>query len=173
MEEQEQHKQMAAFWLNYSQQLSTAIRYNEALTAIENAINDAMNTKSSTEDIVRHVIENAIRSDHMTGSEISHMALDTAIAVNGRTRNDNLGDFLMDLIVDEGSLEAAGEVEGGDGGDQVEDDVVVKHVVGVGVQAFEVEGVHEGVEVGFCEGWWGGGGVVFELGGGGFIDAEG
>lgn len=79
----------------------------EALFAVVPAINDAMHTKSSTEDIVRHVIKNAIRSDHVTGSEILQTALSTAIAVNGRTRSDNLGDFLMDLIVDEGSLEAA------------------------------------------------------------------
>lgn len=34
-------------------------------------------------------------------------AIDHAIGINGRTRSDNLGDFLMDLIVDESSLEAA------------------------------------------------------------------
>lgn len=37
-QEQEQRKQQAAFWLDYSQQLSTAIRYVEALAAAERAV---------------------------------------------------------------------------------------------------------------------------------------
>lgn len=79
----------------------------EALTAVEAAISDAMHTKSSTQDTVQYIIETVIHSDHMTGSEIMQTVLDTVVAVNGRTRSDNLGDFLMDLIVDEGSLDAA------------------------------------------------------------------
>lgn len=35
---QEKHKQQAIFWLEYSQQLSNAIRYVEALAAIERAL---------------------------------------------------------------------------------------------------------------------------------------
>lgn len=79
----------------------------EALETMELAMNDAMHSKSGTQDVIQQVIERAIHSDHMTGSEVVQKILNTAIAVNGRTRNDNLGDFLMDLIVDEGSLEAA------------------------------------------------------------------
>ena len=36
--ESEQRKKQAAFWLEYSQQLSTAIRYGEALAAAERAV---------------------------------------------------------------------------------------------------------------------------------------
>lgn len=38
MEKEDQRKKQAAFWLEYSQQLSTAIRYNEALKAAERAV---------------------------------------------------------------------------------------------------------------------------------------
>ena len=38
METQETRKQQAIFWLEYSQQLSTAIRYVEALAAAERAV---------------------------------------------------------------------------------------------------------------------------------------
>ena len=38
METQETRKQQATFWLEYSQQLSTAIRYVEALAAAERAV---------------------------------------------------------------------------------------------------------------------------------------
>jgi tetratricopeptide (TPR) repeat protein len=38
VEEHETHKEQATFWLNYSQQLSTAIRYREALSAAERAV---------------------------------------------------------------------------------------------------------------------------------------
>lgn len=79
----------------------------DTLTAAEPAINAAMHTKSSTHDVVKHVIENALRSDHMTSSEIVQATLDTAMHVNGRTRDANLEDFLIDLIVDEDSLDAA------------------------------------------------------------------
>ena len=34
----EQHKQQAAFWRDYSERLSTAIRYTEALAAAERAV---------------------------------------------------------------------------------------------------------------------------------------
>lgn len=37
-DEQESNKKQAAFWLEYSQQLSGAIRYGEALTAAERAV---------------------------------------------------------------------------------------------------------------------------------------
>lgn len=99
----------------------------EALTAVESVINDAMHTKSSTQDVLQHVIENSIRSDHMTGSEIVQTALRTAIAVNGRTRNDNLRDFLVDLIVDEGSLDAAMDA----GMESLGVDDAVKHILAV------------------------------------------
>lgn len=79
----------------------------DTLTAVEPGITAAMHTKSSTQDVVRHVIENAIRGDHMTGSEIVQMTLDTAMHVNGRSRDANLDDFLIDLIVDEKSVGAA------------------------------------------------------------------
>ncbi|GAC1370511.1 MAG: hypothetical protein PVS3B1_20060 [Ktedonobacteraceae bacterium] len=38
METADTHKQQAAFWLEYSQQLSNAIRYAEALQAAERAV---------------------------------------------------------------------------------------------------------------------------------------
>ncbi|KAK7702552.1 hypothetical protein SLS64_009515 [Diaporthe eres] len=79
----------------------------DTLTAVEPVISAAMHTKSSTQDVVKHVIENAIHSDHMTSSEIVQITLDTAMHANGRTRDANLEDFLIDLIIDEDSLDAA------------------------------------------------------------------
>lgn len=81
----------------------------DALTAVESAVNAAMKTKSSTQDVVKHVVEAAIRSDHMTGSEIVQATLSTAMQVNGSTRGDFLDDVLMDLLVDDDSMRAAVE----------------------------------------------------------------
>ncbi|KAH8767470.1 hypothetical protein F5883DRAFT_671081, partial [Diaporthe sp. PMI_573] len=79
----------------------------DALVAAEPAIASAMSTKSSTTDVVRHVVECAIRSDHLTGSDIVRLALGVAMQVNGRTRGDNIDDILIDLIDDEQGLKAA------------------------------------------------------------------
>lgn len=79
----------------------------DTLNTVEPVISAAMHTKSSTQDVVKHVIENALRSDHMTSSEIVQTTLDAAMHANGRTRDANLEDFLIDLIVDEDSLDAA------------------------------------------------------------------
>ncbi|CRK36922.1 hypothetical protein BN1708_007250 [Verticillium longisporum] len=49
-------------------------------------------------------------------------------------------------------LEAAGEVEVGDGGDEVEDDVVVEHVVRIRLETLQVERRHEPVKVRLVEG---------------------
>lgn len=45
-----------------------------------------------------------------------------------------------------------GEVEGGKSGEEVEDNVVVEHVVRVRVEALEVEGREEGSDFGGDEG---------------------
>ena len=49
--EQDIHKQQARFWLDYSQQLSTAIRYVEALAAAERAVR--LNATSAEAHYVR------------------------------------------------------------------------------------------------------------------------
>lgn len=79
----------------------------DALAAVAPALNAAMHTKSSTEDVVKHAVESAIRSDHMTASEIVQMALNTAVGINGRIHSDNLEDLLIDLIFDADSLNTA------------------------------------------------------------------
>lgn len=79
----------------------------DALATVEPAMTAAMHTKSSTEDVVKHAVENAIRSDHMTASEIVQMALNTAVGINGRIHSDNLEDLLIDLIFDADSLKTA------------------------------------------------------------------
>ncbi|KAJ0116671.1 hypothetical protein J7T55_009821 [Diaporthe amygdali] len=79
----------------------------DALLSLEPTIDAAMRTKSNTEDVVKHVVENAIRSDHMTASEIVQSTLNTAMGFNGRTRSDNLDDIFIDLIDGDDSLKAA------------------------------------------------------------------
>lgn len=79
----------------------------KTLVAVESIIDNAMHTKSATEDVVNQVMERAIRSDHMSGSEIVKTVLNTAIHVNGNTRDNILYDFLFDLIDDEDGLKTA------------------------------------------------------------------
>lgn len=78
-----------------------------ALTAVESAVDAAMNSKSSTQDVLRHVIEQAIRSDHLSANEIVKTTLNTAMDINGRSRSDNLCDLFVDLVDDDNSLQAA------------------------------------------------------------------
>jgi hypothetical protein len=78
-----------------------------ALTAAEPAINAAMCSKSSAMDLLAHVIEQSIRSDHVAATDIVRLALGVAIRTNGRTRADNVEDLLVDLIEDQECLKAA------------------------------------------------------------------
>lgn len=97
----------AADLINRQREVRIIQKRLDALAAVEPAINAAIQTRSSTLDVVKHVVETAIRSDQMTASEIVQTTLDTAIHVNGRSRSDNLEDFLIDLIKNEKALEVA------------------------------------------------------------------
>lgn len=79
----------------------------DALVALEPAIDAAMRTKSSSTDVLKHVIEHAIQSDHLSANEVVQTTLNTAMQLNGRTRSDNLDDLLIDLIDGTGSLRQA------------------------------------------------------------------
>ncbi|KAI7781520.1 hypothetical protein LA080_014696 [Diaporthe eres] len=79
----------------------------DALAAVEPAMSAAMHTKSTTEDVVKHAVENAIRSDHMTAGEIVRLILNTASHINGYPRCHNLQYIFRDLIVDGESVDAA------------------------------------------------------------------
>ncbi|KAL1869639.1 hypothetical protein Daus18300_005494 [Diaporthe australafricana] len=91
---------------NQQREVQTLQSRLEVLTAAEPVINAAMHTKSSTEDVVKHVVETAIQSDHLTASEIMNTTLDLSMQINGCTCGDNLGDFLFDSVDKEEALMA-------------------------------------------------------------------
>ncbi|KAK2609481.1 hypothetical protein N8I77_002978 [Diaporthe amygdali] len=79
----------------------------DALTALESAVEAVMGTKSSTDDAVKHVIEHAMQTNHLTAKDIVQTTLDTAMRLNGRSRSDNLDDLFVELIDDYHGLRAA------------------------------------------------------------------
>lgn len=83
---------------NHKQEMQVLHSRLDALVAAEGVINAAMHTKSGTENLVRHVVEKALRSDHLTASNIMQTTLDLSMHVNGRTRSDEISDFLFDSV---------------------------------------------------------------------------
>lgn len=78
-----------------------------ALTTIDSAIDAAMHSKSSAEDVIKHVIEKAMRSEHMTGCEIVQTVFKTVFRVNGRSRGHGIDDFFIDLVNDDDNMRLA------------------------------------------------------------------
>lgn len=75
-----------------------------ALTTIDSALDAAMHSKSSTEDVIKHVIEKAMRSGHMDGGEIMQTVFKTEFRVNGRSRGHGIDDFFVDLVKGDDSM---------------------------------------------------------------------
>lgn len=108
LEAQKKAVEAKAAELNGRQNEVTAMQTRvDALIAAEPAINAAMRSKSSTTDVVVHVLEQSIRSDHLTASDTVRLALGVTMRINGRNRGDNIEDLLVDLIKDQEGLKAA------------------------------------------------------------------
>lgn len=115
----------------------------DALTAVDPAINNAMHTKSGTQDVVKHVVEKAMCSEHMTGSEIVQTVLSTEMNFHGRYRGHVLDDFFIDLVNDDDSMKAAVEAVIWENNISVND--VVQHALVAGLNANNVVGLRENI----------------------------
>ncbi|POS70458.1 hypothetical protein DHEL01_v211151 [Diaporthe helianthi] len=79
----------------------------DLLSDLAGPLDAAMETKSTSIDVVQQVLEAAIRKEHLTSSDVMQRTVSIAKGVGGRTRGDVLDEILVDLIDDEQGLKAA------------------------------------------------------------------
>lgn len=92
---------------NQQDEMKTMQSRLNALTAIDSAIDAAMHSKSSTQDVIKHVIEKAMRSEHMDGGEIVQTVFKTEFRVKGRSRGHGIDDFFLELIKGDDGMRVA------------------------------------------------------------------
>lgn len=88
-------------------EVTTMKKRLDALAKIAPTLETAMERKTTSEDVVQHVLEAALRSGHLTSSDIVQFTVNIAKGLDGKNRADVLSEILADLVDDKLSLDAA------------------------------------------------------------------